>query len=305
MNKTFWMWLTLLLAAGGLQAQTDDGRLRETLGFAEHLRSQGDFYRAITEYERALFLAPSNAVAPKVRLQIAACYVQGKKWEAAVPLLLDLKNRYTHQETGRTALLWLADTYYLMGSYNRASVLLDEFERSEATDPRLDEARLKQAACLLRLQNSAWAQDTLDKIPTNSPAHQAAAEFSRTLPSYGDLPQKSPKLAAGLSTVLPGAGQMYIDRPGDALISFLVNGILITAAAVAYHNDEPVAGSFILLFESGWYFGNIYNAASGAHKYNQRQRETFFDQLQLKCGLFQTPGASLRSTPALGVGLQF
>ena len=203
------------------------------------------------------------------------------------------------------AALWLADTYYFMGSYNRANVLLDEFERSQPSDSLVDAAHLKQAACLLRLNNVAWTQETLGKIPTNSPAHKVAEEFSCALPRYQDVPQKSPGLAAGLSTVLPGAGQLYIQRPGDALISFLVNGALIGAAAVAYHNHEPVAGSFILVFESGWYFGNIYNAANGAHKFNQRQRETFFDQLQLKCGLFQTPGETPHTVPALGVGLRY
>jgi len=305
MNKTGWIWLVVAVVTGNLLTYAADERVKETLGFAEHLRGKGDYYRAITEYERALFLAPSNALAPQIRLQIAACYVEGKKWETAVPLLLNLKTQYAEREEGWTATLWLADTYYFMGSYNRASVLLDEFEHRQPPDARLEAARLKQAACLLRLNNVAWAQETLEKIPTNSPVHAAAAEFSQALPRYQDLSQKSPALAAGFSTILPGAGQLYIQRPGDALISFLVNGLLIGAAAIAYHNDEPVAGSFILVFESGWYFGNIYNAASGAHKFNQRQRESFFDQLQLKCGLFPVPGETLKAVPAAGIGLRF
>jgi len=305
MNKAGWLILTLALIAHGSLARGTDSRVQETLGFAEYLRSKGDFYRAITEYERALFLAPGDALAPQIKVQIATCYVQGKKWDVAIPLLLDLKNTYADREEGRTAALWLADTYYFMGSYNRASVLLDELEHRQTPDARVDAVRVKQAACLLRLNNVAWAQETLDKIPTNSPTHKAAEEFSRTLPRYQELPQKSPKLAAGLSAVLPGAGQLYIQRPGDALISLLINGVLIGASAVAYHNHEPVAGSFILVFESGWYFGNIYNAANGAHKFNQRQRESFFEQLQLKCGLFQAPGETPHTLPALGVGLRF
>ncbi len=305
MSKATWLWLALSCVIWCPQAPAADERVQETLGFADHLRSQGDYYRAITEYERALFLAPGNSLAPHIRLQIAACYIHGKKWDTAVPLLLDLKAQYADREEGRTATLWLADTYYFMGSYDRASALLDEFERHQPTEARLDAARLKQAACLLRLNNCTWAHETLDKIPTRSPARKAADDFSQALPRYQQLPQKSPGLAAGLSTVLPGAGQLYIQRPGDALISLLVNGVLIGAAAIAYHNDEPVAGSFILLFESGWYFGNIYNAANGAHKFNQRQREMFFDQLQLKCGLFQAPGDTPRTVPAVGVGLRF
>ena len=305
MNKFGWILLALALAGDLSLARADDMHLKETLGFAEQLRSQGDYYRAITEYERALFLSPTNALAPQIRLQIAACYMQGQKWEAAIPRLLDLIEHYRGRDEGRMAMRWLADTYYSMGNYARASALLDEFERGQESDPQAAAARITQAACLLRLNNTTWAQETLDKIPTNSPAHKTAEEFSRALLRYQEVPQKSPALAAGLSAVLPGAGQLYIQRPGDALISFLVNGVLIGAAVVAYHNDEPVAGSFILVFETGWYFGNIYNAASGAHKFNQRQRENFFDQLQLKCGVIQTTHEVGHLSPAMGLGLRF
>ena len=96
-------WLLLALALHGQLARAGDDRVKETLDFAEHLRSQGDYYRAITEYERVLFLAPGKALAPQVRLQIAACYVQGKKWETAVPLLLDLKTRSLEPHAGHLA----------------------------------------------------------------------------------------------------------------------------------------------------------------------------------------------------------
>jgi hypothetical protein len=293
----------LALATRGVAAE--ETRADEVLGFADHLYARGDYYRAITEYERFLFLTPSNAAAPQVKLQIAACYVQGKKWDTAIPLLLEVKEHCAETEAGKCAVFWLANAYYQMGSYNSAEVVLDEFERRQPASASTDLARLEQAACLLHLDNVTWAGEALARVPANSPARKLADDFAQSLRGYQELPGKSPWLAAGMSAVLPGAGQLYIRRPGDAAISFVLNGALIGATLAAFNNDERVAGSFILVFESSWYFGNIYNAASGAHKYNRRQRDTFFDQLQLKCGLFQPPNEPGRAGPAIGVGLRF
>ena len=66
MSRTGWIALALALVVGGQLARADDARVKETLGFAEYLRGKGDYYRAITEYERALFLAPSNALRKSV-----------------------------------------------------------------------------------------------------------------------------------------------------------------------------------------------------------------------------------------------
>jgi hypothetical protein len=50
----------------------------------------------------------------------------------------------------------------------------------------------------------------------------------------------------------------------------------------AFHHDNNVTGGILLFFESGWYLGNVYNAVSGAHKYNQRSEKQFLDGLQDK-----------------------
>lgn len=73
-----------------------------------------------------------------------------------------------------------------------------------------------------------------------------------------------------------------MNRPGDALVSFLLNGAFIWATVEAFHHDNNVTGGILLFFESGWYLGNIYNTVSGAHKYNQRLEKQFLDELQDK-----------------------
>src|SRR5262245_20242248 len=46
----------------------------QSLGFADALFSDGDYFRAITEYKRFLFLYPTEARAGRVQLQVGLSY---------------------------------------------------------------------------------------------------------------------------------------------------------------------------------------------------------------------------------------
>lgn len=277
----------------------------EYLKFGDRLAEAGDYYRAITEYSRFIFLCPSNALVPHVQYKIAMAYFNGRKWDAAVTHFTDLRETYAGQPVGKSASLMLADTYYQMAQYSKAEGVLGEFESRYAGNDWMDQVRLREGVCLLRLGNPSWARDSFAGVSTNSEFRRVAEALDANVDTYGKLAEKSPLCAAGLSAVIPGAGQLYIDRPHDALISFLVNGVMIVGAVQAYRNDERVAGAFLAGIESVWYFGNIYNAASGAHKFNQRERDVFFSDLQIRYGIFTEPGQKDRPVPSIGIGVKF
>lgn len=297
--------LMLAVVSTGVMALGDSTNNEDVLRFAEHLQAQADYYRAITEYERFAFLHPTDARASYAQLQVARCYILGKKMEAAERMLVELKEHAGDLETRKSATLMLSDAYIQMQKYSRAEGLLAEFERNYPTDARMDSVRLQRALCQLWFDQTIWAQKTLQAVGTNSVVRPQADAILNTFPRLGAIPQKSPQLAGWLSALVPGAGQLYDDRPGDALLSFLINGVMIGAAIVAFHHDENVAGGFIVAFETTWYSGNIYGAVNGARKYNDQQRESFFDQLKINVGLFHLPGEEGRLRPAVGLGYSF
>src|SRR5687767_7733329 len=47
----------------------------QVLAFADALFNEGDYYRAITEYKRFLFLVPADARAGRVQLQVGRSYL--------------------------------------------------------------------------------------------------------------------------------------------------------------------------------------------------------------------------------------
>lgn len=289
--------LFLMVALASVACGADDAS--SVLAFGDHLFERGDYYRAITEYERFLFLTPTNPAGAHARFQIGMCYYRGEKWTAARDYLNDLKEHTTDPRVWRL----LGETYYRLGQYAKAESTLGEFMKRFPEAPDVDEVRLLHGLCLLRFGNADWAREAWLSTPTSSPQRASAEVLARDAHEYGRVPLKSPGVAGTLSALLPGAGQLYVDRPRDALVSFLLNGATVAGALAAFNNDEEVAGALLCLLELSWYSGNINNAVTGAHTTNTRRRERLLQRYELQCGWVASPGAS--PGPAVGVRLRF
>ena len=73
----------------------------------------------------------------------------------------------------------------------------------------------------------------------------------------------------------------------------------------AFDNDEEVAGAFAAFFEVGWYSGNIYNAVSGAHKFNRDEEAKFLRGLRIQYSLSVAEDKDKRLRPLFGVGVKY
>ena len=302
MMKRGWLWL-LMLGTGLARAAVPLDSM-PVMEFADDLFSRGDYYRAITEYERFVFLTPESPQAGRARLQVGMCYYRGEKWEAARDQFLKLKEQYSANPEGRDAWLMLAKTYYRLQKYTMAEELIEEFIRKFPNDEHVGDALVMKGICLARFGNNEWARESFRSVPANSIRSSDVDMLLGQVGRLDDVPQKSPGLAAGLSAVLPGAGQLYVERPRDAGISFLINGVTIAGMLAAFNNHEEVVGCLFGLVETSWYFGNIYNASMGAHKYNSRQRNSVFDQMEVNCGLLKD-AQSGDMLPSVGLKVKF
>ncbi len=281
--------VVILLAAGiffsSITSYSQGVTLEHILSFADHLYEQGDYYRAITEYERFLFSYPRHPLAKKAQYQIGMSYLKGEKYTQALQHFRGLADKYPSDEIGRASLFMLAETYYQKKDYGQAIDAYEKFLTSYPDDRQADSARIKKGWCYLRQGNWREASEEFQKLPPDSPLHAQGAELADESKKYPGIEKKSPYLAGGLSAVLPGAGQLYIGRKTDAAAAFLLNGTFIWATAESYHKRSYVTAGILLFFESGWYIGNVYNAISSAHKFNRRAEEKYMEDLQGQYGI--------------------
>jgi len=254
------------------------------LSFADHLYDQGDYYRAITEYERVLFYFPGSPLASTARFQIAMSYVKGEKFAQAIEGFKRLAADLGPDPLGEKSQFMLAAALIRKGDYVPAIQALEAYLRMFPRGDLRDDVQIKLGWCYLRTGDWMRASREFLELPPDSALAREGKELSELSKNYPALPHKSPALAGTLS-ILPGAGQLYVDRPGDAFGSFLLNGGFIWGATESYRRGNRVAAGILAVFEIGWYAGNIYGAVNGAHKFNRSAEKQYFDQLNSRYGV--------------------
>lgn len=269
----------------------------QALSFADTLFAEGDHYRAITEYKRFLHLFPADGEAPRAALRIAECYLAGRRWAEAESALARVGREHPEtNEAGRAALL-LAEVAYRQGHFAAARRRFRQLAEQAPDPANRREARYRLAWSLIEEDRYAAAAQELAPL-----AEAKAAGLAAELPQLERLPHKSPRLAGALSALLPGAGQLYAGRPRDAALAFLLNTAFIVGAWESFDDGNEVVGGILLLFEAGWYTGNIFNAANSAQKFNREVREMEKDRLRERFGLT----LSLRQgAPVVGMNLRY
>ncbi len=269
--------------------------------FAESLYGEGDYYRAIGEYKRVIFLHPGDLLAERAHFRIAESFFQAKRWPEAIEACQLFLTKYP-------ASLRYVEMLYLKGRVERQAKRYADALRTfdaivTARELNYGDKALYQIA-LIRLEQRDWqgAQESLLQFPPGSPLAFTATAFAAEIGGREEMPRKSPLTAGLLAAVLPGAGHLYAERPRDALMAFLLNGAFILAAVELFRQDNYAAGGIVAFFEAGWYSGNIYSAVSSVHKYNRDREDNLIQKFKDK---FSVSFRQERGVPAIMVGKRF
>jgi TolA-binding protein len=304
MKKIFLMML-IMLFFGPLSANAEEMSVEKMMSFADSLYSQKDYYRAITEYERVMFFYPQHPLSKTAQYQIAESYFKGEKYDQAINLFNKLASDNANEETGIKSLFRLGEVHYQKSDYEKAKSVFTQFVDKYPKDGRVDSARLKIGWSSLSEGDWDMAVTEFQSVPSGSPLRGQAEGLAVEAKHYPEIPKKSPALAGVLSGVLPGAGQLYINKPRDSLISFLLNGAFIWASAESFRHHNNTTGGVLLFFEAGWYMGNIYNAVNGAKKYNLRAEDSFLDKLHKQFSLSYYLDEKKRNTKLVLLDVNF
>ena len=269
-----------------IQSWGNDGsESGSVFGFAESLYEEGDYFRAIGEYKRYIYLAPTDNLAEKATFRIAESYYQAKRWPEAIAACNQFLAKYPASSRYLEMLYLRGRIEKIDRKYDEALQTFGLIVSADAPDYR-DKAVYQRALVMLERRDWRGAEETLQRVPRDSPLYPAASAFAAEIEKKElVLAPKSPVTAGLLATVLPGAGHLYAERPRDALVAFLLNGAFIWGALELFQHDNYAAGGILAFFELGWYTGNIYSAVSSVHKYNRDQENDFLQKLKGKFSL--------------------
>jgi tetratricopeptide (TPR) repeat protein len=270
----------------------------QLLMFAEQLRREGEYFRAITEYRRFLFYYPDEPRRAMVHFSIGLAFYRGESYVEALQTFREVTQHYPNTAYGQQAWLWQGESLVRQGQYAAAEQLYTEITERFSHDRIGQQARYQRAWTLVYRRQWRDAATQFQQVAPESDLYQSAQLLAQEALAGERLPTKSPVLAGIFSGLLPGSGQLYNGRLGDALLAFFLNSLFIVGAVEAVHSDAPAVAGILSFFEVGWYVGNVYGAVNGANKYNRHTTETFLRNLDNR---FHPVLPETRPTPMLGV----
>jgi TolA-binding protein len=263
--------------------------------FAQSLYTAGEYYRAIGEFQRFLFFQPEHPLASEALLTIGMAFFCGERWLQAFEMFRRVTGVTPDAAIRAEATLWMAETRARGGDQEEAMRLYRELLRQYPGSVVAERAAYLFGWSYLQQRRWSEAREAFAQVDTKSLYRESAERLAATLNSPPELPHRSPTIARILSTVLPGAGQIYTGNTLDGLIGLGLHGAMIagmTGAALAGLEGATGIGAF---FTWGFYRTQMSNAASSARDFNSQAEERFIGQLAAQEGPFLQ--AYLRDLP--------
>lgn len=253
----------------------------QLLTFADQLLNEAEYFRAITEYRRFLFYYPDDARGAMALFRVGLAFYRGQSYGEALQTFHEVTQRYPATPYGRQAQLWQGESLMRQAQYGAAEqVYAKILEQSDHDDKTGQHAHYQRGWTFLYRRQWQEAAGEFQRVTSGSPLYTAAQRLAQGVLEGERLPRKSPVLAGLLSALLPGSGQLYNGRRGDALLAFLLNGLFLIGTLEAIDEGELAVAGILSFFEAGWYTGNVYGAVNGAQKHNRRVIETFLQNLE-------------------------
>ena len=275
-----WYWILFLYFAILAKPVVAGERADLQWDFASHLYQEQDFYRALSEYHRFVFLFPNDSRVSEAKLQIGRCYRLDGRLDKAFSHLLGLYQSISGETVEQEALLEMAAIREEQNRYPEATHWIKQFLERYPGYPEIDTIHVRLAWLQIDSGKYQEAVATLDLIQPESADYHRARSLRQALQQRPETTEKSPQTAGVLSALLPGAGHFYAGRPEQAVSSFLLNAIFITGTVVAFKNDSPVLGGILVFFELGWYIGGIRSAAQAAREENEARAKKYRRELK-------------------------
>jgi tetratricopeptide (TPR) repeat protein len=253
------------------------------LGLGDAFMADGEYYRAVTEYLRYLYLFPEAERAPYALLQIGLAHFRGGEYQRAIDYFARVRASYDPEH-------FAAAAYHEGLCYerlNQPDQAQDAFERAVVFDTAgapAREALLGKALGRVRQGDLAGGRTELARFQRLYPQEPRAGSVSRAveqIDAQADIPGKSPLLAGALSAVIPGSGQAYAGRYRDGLVALLVNGLFIAGTAVAIDQENYATAAVVGGIGLPFYLGNIYGGANAANTWNLTLHRELRDRLAI------------------------
>jgi len=261
--------LTILLLLFFIKSYTQD--INAIVNFADSLYNEQKFSMALNEYQRAYFFA-ENEKKQNLCIQIANCNLALENYGIA-KTYCDSAIIYSQTDSLKTACrLHKIVCYLLENNFEYALLKLDEI-KTDSNSYFQTRKSLLQGISNLGIEQYDKALQYLNTAlnPTDSVKQKHLKQLFK---NSKNLKKPSPTLAALMSIVLPGSGQIYSGKYASGLNSLLLLGGLTCLGVYSPGLNILVAPLF-----SRYYMGGILHANKFAKEKKMLKQAGFASEI--------------------------
>lgn len=267
------------------QRQPDIVLSCQALYNADQSYSAKQWHKAIRSYRRFIFFNPHEKTPDSVLFRLGKALEHTGEHEKARQAYETLLDNHPGSEYEDRVRLILARIHLRDGRSDLSAFELDE-EIAFGRDTRsVETAEYLKSWVFLQESDFNGARNWLKKQrePESHDLSEAQSILTAKLSKQRGMSYKSPRIARGLSMVVPGLGQAYAGKPLDGVNALLLNGAIIYAMVQSAESENWLDLGLItgLLFHR-YYFGNIYNAERYSREHNERQNTRLIRELRDK-----------------------
>ncbi len=195
----------------------------------------GKWDRAVLLYEKINYLSDSTPQKYNAIYRKAICYKKIKEYGKAFDELQQIVPAYVDDSLGMLVLYERALNSYLAANYAEVEACYYIWKSLS-----FDSNQYLNALIWLRLlaynESQQWDK-AYQLLNEYFPIQGNDSDLQRLYQLYQEPPKlRNPEKARILSSIVPGAGQLYAGYPGEAVYSFLLNASMLTLSAVLFYH---------------------------------------------------------------------
>ena len=268
----------------------DSVQVNSDYAFGMQLFATKDYYRAITAFKRHAFFHP-DSLCRHAQYMVPLCeYAAGRYGEAVGGF--DSYSKASAPGRLREASQYYQGCCWLLLGQHRAAASI--FAGAEFADLQLQE-RAALALGWAQLLAGEWPEagatmDRYRRLFPQGPGRSLAERISHELASEPLFGRKSERLGL-LYSAVPGGGQLYAGKRGDALYSALLVGAAAMLAVKGAREDSQLALNVGSVLTVTLYLGSAYGGMNAVRNHNVKQWERSIQSFrsELPASLFGEP----------------
>jgi len=252
--------------------------------YADFLLADQDYYRAISTLKYLHFISADSSIRTQCNYKIGVAYFYSQRYETSIKYLSKTLVGSANQRYLYRANLYMGFNYQKLDSYDKAKEYLQVAE-----DMKGDGASsLFIGLTLLKQGQVHRAVETYRYINQTSPDTNVivlSANILSILDKQSRISPRSPHVAALLSSVLPGAGQVYSHHYYDGVQAFVLVTSFVYTAVISYkyfasRDQNQVTTAFSIGIASLFHYANIIGAAKTARYRNMRDQKVYSSSVE-------------------------